>query len=211
LLRVNEIFKSIQGESSWVGYVFVFVRLTGCNLRCRYCDTKYAYDQGEEYSISQIEEKIGVYKCPRVEITGGEPLLQKDTYTLVKRLLDKNFIVLIETNGSLDVSKLDPRVIKIIDIKCPDSGEVDKVFWKNLEFLGPKDEIKFVINSHNDYIWARNIIFNKLKNKHNILLAPAFGKVELHKLAKWIMNDNLDIRLQPQLHKYIWPNKSEGV
>ena len=204
-MKVNEIFKSIQGESSFQGLPCVFVRLTGCNLRCSWCDTTYAYEEGEEMSVDEIIKKVEGYHTPLVEITGGEPLLQEEVYPLTKRLLDLGYKVLIETNGSLDIGRLDKRVIKILDIKCPGSGESDKMRWENLDRLSPKDEVKFVLSNREDYQWAKGVIERYgLADRVTILLSVVYGRLDPKDLAQWILEDNLNVRLQLQLQKYIW-------
>ncbi|MCK4466939.1 MAG: radical SAM protein [Desulfobacterales bacterium] len=208
-LLINEIFYSIQGESLYNGLPCVFVRLTGCNLRCSYCDTRYAYEEGREMELAEILQKVATYHCPLIEITGGEPLLQDDTPVLISKLLEKGYEVMMETNGTFDISIIDKRCIKIVDIKCPTSGESDKNDLENLKRLNQKDQVKFVIGSREDYEYAKNItrlISLKLPEK-NILFSPVFGKIACAKLAKWILEDNLNIRLHLQLHKIIWPDK----
>jgi 7-carboxy-7-deazaguanine synthase len=211
LLKVNEIFHSIQGESSFSGIPFVFVRLTGCNLRCSYCDTKYAYEEGKELSVEQILKRIGKYKCSYVEITGGEPLLQEETPFLVNSLINKGFTVLVETNGTKDVSVISEKAIIIMDIKCPSSGESDKTDWDNLKRLGLKDEIKFVLTEKTDYDWAKKVITEKeLTGKFVILLSPVSEKINPSTLAERILEDRLNVRLQLQIHKILWPEAERG-
>ncbi len=210
-MKVNEIFKSIQGESSYAGLPCSFIRTTGCNLRCSYCDTKYAFEVGEELSVEMILERIKDYKCDLVEITGGEPLLQKDIYSLTERLLEGGYRVLVETNGSIDIGRLDWRVVKILDLKCPDSGESHRMRWENLGKLKPHDEVKFVLSSRKDYDWAKGIIRKYHLEDRCILLSPVFSLLEPEKLASWILQDNLSARLQLQLHKYIWGPMRRGV
>jgi len=211
LLKVNEIFYSIQGESSFSGIPFVFVRLTGCNLRCSYCDTKYAFEEGKNLSVEQILKEIKKYKCQYVEITGGEPLLQDGTPFLVDSLIDKGFKVLVETNGTKDVSVISDKAVIIMDIKCPSSGESDKTDWDNLKRLGPKDEIKFVLGEKSDYDWAKKVIKEKdITGKFTILLSPVRGKIDPSTLAERILTDNLNVRLQLQLHKILWPEIERG-
>ncbi len=212
-LLINEIFYSIQGESLYAGLPCVFVRLAGCNLRCSYCDTRYAYEEGREMELAEILQKVATYHCPLIEITGGEPLLQDDTPLLISELLEKGYEVMMETNGTFDVSIVDKRCIKIVDIKCPTSGESDKNDLENLKRINQKDQVKFVIGSREDYEYAKNItrfISLKLPEK-NILFSPVFGKISCAKLAKWILEDNLNIRLHLQLHKIIWPDKQRKV
>lgn len=208
-LVINEIFYSIQGESLYNGLPCVFVRLTGCNLRCTYCDTRYAYEKGTEMELAEILQKVAAYRCPLIEITGGEPLLQDDTPMLISKLLEKGYEVMMETNGTFDISLIDKRCIKIVDIKCPASGESDKNDLENLKRLNQKDQVKFVIGSREDYEYAKNItklIPPELPEK-NILFSPVFGKISCAELAKWILEDNLNIRLHLQVHKIIWPDK----
>ena len=212
-LSINELFHSIQGESLYNGLPCVFVRLSGCNLRCSYCDTSYAYEEGVEMDIPEILEQVAIFKCPLVEITGGEPLLQPETPRLVSNLLNKGYEVILETNGSLDISIIDGRCVKIVDIKCPSSAESDKNDLNNLKRLSPKDQLKFVIGDRKDYEYAREIL--KLRSKgfplSHILFSPVSGKIAPARLAKWIIEDNLRVRLHLQLHKIIWPNILRGV
>jgi len=214
LLKVNEIFYSIQGESSYAGRPCVFVRLTGCNLRCSYCDTRYAYDEGEDLEIGEIINRITSHRCRLVEITGGEPLMQKDTPLLIQRLLDLGLDVLLETNGSMDISVIDNRCVKILDIKCPSSGEAKKNDLENLKRLQPKDEIKFAIGSREDYDYAKNILSSINSAKGNIkppLFSPVYEIMNPKLLAQWILADHLDVRMQIQLHKVIWGSETMGV
>lgn len=212
-LLINEIFYSIQGESLYNGLPCVFVRLAGCNLRCSYCDTRYAYEEGSKMELAEIFQKVASYRCPLIEITGGEPLLQDDTPLLISELLEKEYEVMMETNGTFDISMVDKRCITIVDIKCPTSGESDKNDLENLKRLNQKDQAKFVIGSREDYEYAKNItklISPELPEK-NILFSPVFGKIACAELAKWILEDNLNIRLHLQLHKIIWPDKQRRV
>jgi 7-carboxy-7-deazaguanine synthase len=211
LLKVNEIFYSIQGESSFAGLPFVFVRLTGCNLRCTYCDTKYAYEEGTEMSVGQIIEQTKKYNCPYIEITGGEPLLQEETPGLANSLIDDGFTVLVETNGTKDIGVIPDKAVRIMDIKCPSSGESDKFDWENLSRLNTKDEVKFVIAEKLDYDWAKEIIIDRnLSDKVKVLLSPVKDKMSPDILAEWILKDELNVRLQIQLHKIIWPFARKG-
>ena len=213
-LRVNEIFYSIQGESSFAGFPCIFVRLTGCNLRCSYCDTQYAYQEGKEVSPDVITKQIEKYRCSLVEITGGEPLIQEETPLLIGNLLDKGYRVLLETNGSLDVSMIDRRCVRIIDIKLPGSGEAHRNFLENLNELHDKDELKFVIGGQNDYVYAKEIlnrIPEDLSEKIVINFSPLWGMLEPALLADWILNDRLAVRLNIQLQKIIWPPGMRGV
>jgi 7-carboxy-7-deazaguanine synthase len=212
-LKVNEIFYSIQGESSYAGRPCLFVRLTGCNLRCSYCDTRYAYEEGTEMEIETILNHLSAYPCFLVEVTGGEPLLQKETPALVRSLLAKRYHVLMETNGSQDVSVVDPRCIKIIDVKCPLSGEMEKNDLKNLDLLTVRDEIKFVISGREDYEYAKTLLISTgLAERTNLVhFSPAYGKIEPRELGGWILKDHLKVRLHFQLHKLIWPPDRRGV
>ena len=210
-LKVNEIFYSIQGESSYAGRPCVFVRLTGCNLRCSYCDTQYAYEDGNELEINEIVGRVTSDQCRLVEVTGGEPLIQKDTPLLVHRLLEEGFEVLLETNGSQDISQLDGRCVRIVDIKCPSSGEERKNDLGNLTRLADKDEIKFVIGNREDYEYAKKILDINIFRNNWIHFSPVFGKMDPKVLAEWILEDHLAVRLHMQLHKLIWGNELRGV
>jgi len=211
-LKVNEIFYSIQGESIYAGLPCVFVRLTGCNLRCAYCDTRYAYDDGTIMNIKKIIKQIDGYQCRLVEITGGEPLLQEHTPDLVSELLNTGRTVLLETNGSLDISRVDPRCIKIIDIKCPGSGESKKNDISNLNRLCPTDQVKFVITDRTDYDYAKNLFisFWPVASPIPILFSPAHNLMDPAELAGWILKDHLNLRLHLQLHKILWPKIEKG-
>jgi 7-carboxy-7-deazaguanine synthase len=212
-VRVTEIFHSIQGESTWAGRPCVFVRLTGCNLRCTWCDTAYAFYEGAQMEIPAVLDQVRGYGCKLVEITGGEPLLQKGVHPLIEALLREEFEVLIETSGERDISTLDPRVIRIMDLKCPDSGEADRNRWANIKYLRPRDEVKFVIASRLDYLWACGVIneYRLAELVNAILLSPAFGAVEPSALAAWMLDDRLPARMQLQMHKYIWGPSQRGV
>jgi 7-carboxy-7-deazaguanine synthase len=213
-LKVNEIFYSIQGESSFAGLPCVFVRLSGCNLRCSYCDTTYAYDEGAEMELEEVLEKIEHYNCRLVELTGGEPLLQKETPELIRRLLDRGCRVLMETNGSLDISTVDERCIRIMDVKCPSSGMHEKNDLENLKRLRDKDELKFVIGDRADYEYARNVLElagQSSSSSPTVHFSPSFGRIILKDLASWILEDALNVRLHVQLHKFIWGPSDRGV
>jgi 7-carboxy-7-deazaguanine synthase len=212
-MKISEVFYSIQGESSYAGYPCIFVRLAGCNLRCRYCDTTYAFDQGEEVPLEALLSRVVQYNCQRIEITGGEPLLQEEIYPFTHQLLDKGYKLLLETNGSLDISRLDTRIIRILDLKCPGSGMDQTIYWDNLKFLTPHDQVKFVLSNYDDYLWAKEVIEQHSLDKivPTILFSPANPVLLPATLAEWILNDGLDIRLNLQLHKYIWPDKTKGV
>ena len=211
-LTVNEIFYSIQGESLQSGCPCVFVRLTGCNLRCTYCDTRYAYEEGVKMTLDQIMERVAAYRCRLVEITGGEPLLQNETPRFIFELLENGFDVMMETNGSLDISTVDDRCIKIVDVKCPSSGESDNNDLQNLHRLTPQDQIKFVIGDRTDYAYAKEIIaiMTASPTISAVLMSPVSGKMNPAELAKCILEDHLDVRLNIQLHKIIWPHYDRG-
>ncbi|MDO8434042.1 MAG: radical SAM protein [Candidatus Binatus sp.] len=212
-LHINEIFYSIQGESTYAGRPCVFVRLTGCNLRCQWCDTEYAFYEGRRMSIAEVAQIVDSYRCDLIEVTGGEPLLQEGVHPLMNTLLDAGKTVMIETSGASDVSKLDPRVIKIMDLKCPGSGASARNLWSNLEHLGARDEIKFVVADRADYEWARAAIAERgLGARVNaILLSPVFGQLDPAALAAWILEDRLPVRMQLQMHKHIWSPTARGV
>ncbi len=211
-MKVNEIFKSIQGETSYAGTPFVFVRTSGCNLRCKWCDTTYAYDKGEEYTVDEIIRILDKYDCRRIVITGGEPLLQKDTFILAECLINNGYTVLVETNGSINVSELHSEVIKILDIKCPGSSMTEHIFWDNLKALSSTDEIKFIVADYNDYVWSRSVIESyRLTDICKVLISPVLNLLDPKQAAEWIINDNLNVRLQLQLHKYIWGPDVRGV
>ncbi len=212
-LFVTEIFHSIQGESTHSGRPCVFVRLSGCNMRCTYCDTSYAYAQGTEMDIQVIIDQVDACDCPLVEITGGEPLLQAETPALISQLLEQGHEVMLETNGSLDIRSVDNRCIKVVDVKCPTSGETDNNHLENLNHLNAGDQVKFVIGSREDYAYAKNTmssIGSHLPSDH-ILFSPVFGQLEPATLAEWMLADRLDARYHLQLHKLIWPDKDRGV
>lgn len=211
-LRVNEIFYSIQGESTYTGRPCVFVRLTECNLRCRWCDTEYAFYEGNALSVEQVLERVRAYKCPLVEITGGEPLLQDDVYPLIDQLLTEGYEVLIETGGSLDVSRLDPRVVKILDLKAPGSGMDHFNNLDNLQHLDRKDQVKFVVTDRRDYEWAKGMMAeHALPERTQVLFSPVFGELHPREMAEWILADRLPARLQIQLHKYLWDPDQRGI
>lgn len=211
-MKINEIFKSIQGETSYAGISCAFIRTTGCNLRCKYCDTMYSYDEGIEMSLSSIVESIGKLKTKLVCVTGGEPLANNDVSLLVEMLLDNNYTVLVETNGSYDIRMLPQKAIRIMDIKCPDSEMNHMMYWENLKYLTKLDEVKFVLCSRKDYDWAKEVVnaYN-LPIITNVLMGTAFGTISPKSAVKWILEDNLDVRFQIQLHKYIWDPKTRGV
>ena len=212
-LRVNEIFYSIQGESTHAGRPCVFVRLTGCNLRCVWCDTEYAFYEGRQMAVDEVVERVRGYGCGLVEVTGGEPMLQKGVYALFDALLGEGYTVMVETSGERDLSRLDSRVIKIMDLKCPGSGECERNRWSNLDHLSARDEVKFVVADRGDYEWARDVIrrYDLPAQVNAVLLSPVFGKIEPPMLASWILEDRLPARLQLQVHKHIWPPTTRGV
>lgn len=213
-MRITEIFYSIQGESSYAGLPCVFVRLTWCNLRCSWCDSEYTFTGGTEMSVDQVIEQVSGYGCKLVEITGGEPLVQKrECCELATRLCDEGFTVLVETGGGLDASVLDSRVIKILDVKCLGSGEAERNFWPNLEKLNPLDEIKFVIKDRADFDFAMAIIakYKLSERQPEVLFSPVWGAVELKEFADWVLQSGVRARMQLQLHKYIWGPDAKGV
>jgi 7-carboxy-7-deazaguanine synthase len=211
VLRVTEIFHSIQGESSHAGRPCVFVRLTGCNLRCRWCDSEYTFTGGEKMELAEVVARVKAYGCNLVEVTGGEPLAQSEAFTLIERLCDEGLEVLIETSGSIDITPVDRRARLILDIKCPGSGEAAKNRWENLDDLREHDEIKFVVADRADYEWARDVIATRQLDRWTVLLSPVWGELDLKPLAEWMLADRLPARLQTQLHKHIWGADVHGV
>jgi 7-carboxy-7-deazaguanine synthase len=213
MLKINEIYFSVQGESTNAGLPCVFVRLTGCNLRCTWCDTEYAFYEGKDYSIDNVIAKVGEYDCRLVEITGGEPLVQdKECRELMTKLCDKDYEVMLETGGSLTVEGIDARVKIVMDLKCPSSGMEKKNLYDNINFLKKTDELKFVIGSREDYEWTKKIIKNyKLEEKCELLLSVVFGKLEPLTLVEWMLKDKLKARFQLQMHKFIWQPDTKGV
>ena len=211
MIRVAEIFNSIQGESTYAGLPCAFVRLTGCNLRCRYCDTAYAYEGGKDMEIGGIVSEVLAFGSRLVEVTGGEPLMQSETPALVKGLLDGGAQVLVETNGTKDISVLDERAVVIMDVKTPSSGEGGSFMVENLNSLKPSDEVKFVLSGRDDYIWAREFIKEHLLDERAvILLSPCFGRLEPSRLVEWMLEDRLNARMNIQLHKYIFDPEERG-
>jgi 7-carboxy-7-deazaguanine synthase len=217
-LRVTEIFHSIQGESTWAGMPCTFVRLTGCPLRCVWCDTEYAFHGGDRMAVDEIVARVAEIGTPVVEVTGGEPLIHANAFVLVRRLIDAGYTVLVETSGAVDVSTLDPRAHRIMDLKCPGSGESDRNLWSNLEHLGPRDELKFVISDRADYEWAVDVIRThgldvkvRSGDLRAILFSPVWNGLELRHMATWILDDRLPVRFQLQLHKLIWGANVPGV
>ena len=213
MLTVNEIFHSIQGESSHAGRPCVFVRLTGCNLRCVWCDTPYAFEAGRRLSIDEVVQAVAAYDCPLVEITGGEPLLQPDVYGLMERLLAAGKTVMLETGGHIDTADVPPAVVKVVDVKCPGSGEAASTAWSNLERLAAHDEVKFVIRDRADYEYARGVLQRHGLDRRcaAVLLSPVHGELHPQQLAAWSLADRLPARIQLQLHKYVWGADARGV
>jgi 7-carboxy-7-deazaguanine synthase len=213
MLTINEIFYSIQGESTRAGRPCVFVRLTACDLRCTWCDTPYAFHEGRKQSVDEVLEAVERHDCPLVEITGGEPLLQEDVYDLMNRLLARGRTVMIETGGHRSIDRVPPDVVKIVDIKCPGSGEADRNDWANLDRLSPHDEVKFVVSDRTDYEFARDVIERRdlASRCAAVLLSPVHGVLDARVLSEWLLADRVPARLQLQLHKYIWPHSTRGV
>lgn len=211
-LVVNEIFHSIQGESTNAGRPCVFVRLTYCNLRCSYCDTEYAFDEGVPQTIDEVLRHVRSYGTRLVEITGGEPLFQEGVHELMSLLCDEGYEVLLETGGSLDIARVDPRVKRIMDLKCPSSGMLKKNLYSNISHLRPTDEVKFVIGTREDFDWSVGIIDKyALTDRCAVLMSPVYGELEPVNLAGWILEQRLHVRFQLQLHKYIWEPEARGV
>jgi 7-carboxy-7-deazaguanine synthase len=210
-MRVTEIFHSIQGESSHAGRPCVFVRLTGCNLRCRWCDSEYTFTGGDKMSLDDVMARVRSYGCNLVEITGGEPLAQAEAFDLIRTLCDEQFEVLIETSGSIDIAPVDRRAKIILDVKCPGSGEAAKNRWENLDALRPHDEVKFVIAGRDDYDFARRIVAEKNLDRWTVLFSPVWGELDMKTLAEWMLADRVTARLQTQLHKHIWGAEARGV
>jgi 7-carboxy-7-deazaguanine synthase len=213
MLTVNEIFYSIQGESTRVGRPCVFVRLTACDLRCSWCDTPYAFHEGAKRSLDEVIAEVERYDCPLVEITGGEPLLQDDVYPLMERLLARGRTVMLETGGHRPITRVPRAVVKIVDVKCPGSGEADRNDWGNLDALAPHDEVKFVVQDRVDYEFARDVIrrYDLASRSAAVLVSPVHGVLEPRLLSEWMLADHLPARLQLQLHKYIWSPTTRGV
>ena len=213
MLTVNEIFYSIQGESTRAGRPCVFVRLTACDLRCSWCDTGYAFHEGRKMSVDEVVAEVDRHNCSLVEITGGEPLLQEDVYPLMDRLLAEGRTVMLETGGHRPVARVPADVQKIVDVKCPGSGESDKNDWDNLAHLGPHDEVKFVVKDRVDYEFARDVIARRdLPSRASaVLISPVHGVLDPKTLSEWMLADHLAARLQLQIHKYIWPPETRGV
>lgn len=213
MLTVNEIFYSIQGESTRAGQPCVFVRLTACDLRCSWCDTPYAFHEGRKMSIDEVIAAVDSYGCDLVEVTGGEPLLQEDVYPLMQRLLDAGRAVMLETGGHRPIDRVPQPVQKIVDVKCPGSGEAEKNHWENLTALAPHDEVKFVVQDRGDYEFARDVIrrYDLARRAAAVLLSPVHGVLDPRTLSEWMLADRLPARLQLQLHKFIWSPTTRGV
>jgi 7-carboxy-7-deazaguanine synthase len=213
VLTVYEIYVSIQGESTHVGRPCVFVRLAACDLRCRWCDTPYAFTGGRKMSIDDVVAEVERFECKVVELTGGEPLLQKDVYPLIDQLLARGHQILIETGGHVPIADLPDEVVAIVDVKCPGSGEAAKMHWPNLDVLSSIDEVKFVIADRADFDYAKDVVlrYRLSERAAAVLFSPVFGELEPSVLAKWILGDRLNVRLQLQMHKYIWSPEARGV
>jgi 7-carboxy-7-deazaguanine synthase len=213
VLTINEIFYSIQGESTYAGKPCVFVRLTGCDLRCSWCDTPYAFTEGQKMSVDAVLQQVDKYGSPLVEVTGGEPLLQEDVYPLMERLLESGRTVLLETGGQIDVSRVPGAVVKVMDVKCPASGESARNDWGNIDRLGLRDQVKFVIEGRADYEFARDIVRRHALERRcaAVLFSPVHGVLEPKVLSEWILEDRLPVRLQLQMHKHIWGAATRGV
>lgn len=212
-LTINEIYFSVQGESTWAGLPCVFVRLTFCDLRCTYCDTEYAFYEGKKQTLGEIVDFVRHYDCRLVEVTGGEPLLQKNVLPLMTLLADDGCTVLLETSGAHDISKVDPRVHRIMDLKTPGSGEVESNLFTNIEHLTQRDEVKFVIGSREDYEWSRARMHeHRLAQRcRAVLFSPIFGRIDPRQIVEWILEDKLPVRFQLQMHKFIWTPTQRGV
>ena len=213
MLTINEIFHSIQGESTYAGRPCVFVRLTACDLRCNWCDTPYAFHEGRKMSVDDVIADVEARGCQTVEVTGGEPLLQADVYPLMQRLLDSGKTVLIETGGHRSIADVPAGVIRIMDVKCPGSGESDRNDWSNFARLVKTDEVKFVIADRRDYEFAKQIVEreNLPARVNAVLFSPVHGKLDPKPLSEWVIADRLDVRVQLQVHKYIWSPETRGV
>ena len=212
-MKICEIFHSVQGETTYAGLPCVFLRTSGCNLRCSYCDTKYAYEDGVEMSVDDVFAQAQSYECNLIAITGGEPLVQREAVeSLIALLLDSGNTVLLETNGSLSIQSVDNQVVKILDLKCPDSGMSEHMMWENIQHLNMHDQVKFVLSSRRDYEWARAVMIEyPMLNEFEVLLSVAYEKLRARDVVEWMLYDRLNARFQLQLHKYIWNPDARGV
>ena len=217
-LRITEVFHSIQGESTWSGLPCTFIRITGCPLRCTWCDTTYSFQGGDRRTLASLVEEAETIGTKLVEITGGEPLVHANAFELIRMLLDRDFTVLIETSGAVDIAPRNPRAHVIMDLKCPGSGEVERNMWPNLDHLTARDEIKFVVADRTDYEWTRQVIRDRKLDERltagslkALLISPVHDAVDLKELASWILEDRLPVRFQMQLHKFIWDAQTMGV
>ena len=213
MLTINEIFYSIQGESTFAGRPCVFVRLTGCDLRCAWCDTPYAFYEGRKVSVEDVLQQVEKYGCPLVEVTCGEPLLQDDVYPLMERLIERGRTVLLETGGQVDISRVPGKVVKVMDVKCPGSGEAERNHWENIDRLGSRDQVKFVIKDREDYEYARGVVQRYALERRcaAVLFSPVHGVLDPKLLSEWVLEDRLPARVQLQIHKYIWGPDVRGV
>ena len=213
LVTINEIFYSVQGESTYAGQPCVFVRLTACDLRCSWCDTPYAFHEGRKRPVDDVVAEVERYECSLVEVTGGEPLLQEEVYPLMQELVSRGKTVLLETGGHRSTARVPDPVVTILDVKCPGSGEADRMDWENLARLRPRDEVKFVVKDRADYDYARDVIerFGLAGRAAAIHLSPVHGVLDSKTLSEWVLGDRLPVRVQLQLHKYIWPPNTRGV
>lgn len=211
-LHISEIFYSVQGESRWAGYPCVFVRLAGCNLRCTWCDTEYAFGDGVAMTIDEIIGKAGEFRCGMIEVTGGEPLLQPGCVDLLRVLLEHRYHVLLETSGALSIKDVPSNVVKVMDVKCPGSGESDRNVFANFEFLQPSDDVKFVIKDRRDFDFAVEVVRRHgLESRVGLVFSPVWGELPLERLADWLLASRLNVRMQVQLHKLIWGADARGV
>lgn len=213
MLTINEIFYSIQGESTYAGRPCVFVRLTACDLRCSWCDTPYAFHEGRRIGVDEVVGEVERYRCRLVEVTGGEPLLQEEVYPLMARLLAGGHTVMLETGGHVSIARVPPEVVTIVDVKCPGSGEVARNDWMNLERLRPHDEVKFVVKDRADYEFARDVLgrYELDRRAAAVLFSPVHGVLDPKELSAWVLEDRLPVRVQLQIHKYIWGADARGV
>jgi 7-carboxy-7-deazaguanine synthase len=211
-LVVNEIFRSVQGESTRAGLPCTFVRLTACDLRCSWCDTEYAFHEGAKRTVDEIVAEVDRLGSDLVCVTGGEPLLQKNVHALIAALLERGSTVTIETGGHRDIGPLDPRVIRVVDLKAPSSGETERMRWENLALLRPDDEVKIVVGDRNDFDWAAGVVAeHRLEDRCPVLFSPVHGRLDPAELARWILDSGLRVRIQLQLHKLLWPEAVRGV